>query len=98
MVELLKELSEAAQSDASVNLPSLAQFVRTGRTNTQEQQQERLLDAHRIFDLQVCCCALSLPEHQRTAVTAVIQQCLQADTALTWFSASSSANCPGWVI
>lgn len=54
MVELLKQLSEAAQEDASAGL-DLSQYVRAGRTNTQEQQHERLQDAHRIFDLQVRC-------------------------------------------
>ena len=60
MVDLLKELSAEAQSDASVNLPNLAQFVRAGRNNPQELHQERLHEAHRIFDLQVSITCLQL--------------------------------------
>ncbi|KAK9809275.1 hypothetical protein WJX73_000079 [Symbiochloris irregularis] len=52
MVELLKIYSEGAVTDGSPGLASLAQYARSGRTNTQEMQQERLHEAHRIFDLQ----------------------------------------------
>ena len=60
---MLKTLSEAAQEDQRMDLAGLAQYVRAGRTNTQEQQLDRLREAHRIFDVQVlppaCPCGRS---------------------------------------
>ena len=67
MVELLKQLSGAALEDNRMDLASLAQYVRAGRTNVQEQQLDRLREAHRIFDVQVLlhahpsACALKVP-------------------------------------
>ena len=51
-MDLLKQLSGAAQEDHRLDLASLAQYVRAGRTNMQELQLERLREAHRIFDVQ----------------------------------------------
>lgn len=64
-MDALKALSGAAVHDDRVDLSNYKVFARHGRTNIQEQQQEKLREAHRIFDIQVTSVAAP-PTHDVT--------------------------------